>query len=120
MNKSSYAHQAATLIKAQYPNFKPKIGIILGSGLGCFTEIITNPSRVSYSQLPGFPELTVTGHSGSLIVGSIHGVEIICLEGRSHSYEGLGYAGVRTYIRTLHLLGCEYLLATNASGSLNQ
>src|SRR3990167_9467673 len=120
MNHLSQPTQAALLIKKTHPNFKPKIGIVLGSGLGCFTKIITNSYRISYNLLPGFPKLTVTGHAGNLILGTINGMEIVCLEGRSHSYEGLDYTAVKTYVRTLRAIGCEYFFATNASGSLHQ
>ena len=114
------AHEAAAHIKQQLPNFKPKIGIILGSGLGGFAEQLDDAVTIDYDQLPGFPKTTVQGHGGKLALGYLSGVGVVCLQGRSHSYEGGGYDSVKTYVRTLKLLGCDYFLATNASGSLRE
>lgn len=113
------AHLATADIQRRNPDFKPRIGIILGSGLGEFVNKLDNVVTISYDELPGFPKLTVHGHSGSLVLGTLSGVDVVCLQGRAHSYEGGDYSTVKTYIRTLKLLGCEYFLATNASGSLH-
>ncbi|WED44132.1 purine-nucleoside phosphorylase [Legionella cardiaca] len=114
------AHQAAELIKQRVPNFKPTLGIVLGSGLGSFAEELEDAISISYEQLPGFPKLTVHGHGGNLVLGYLSGVGVICLQGRAHTYEGANYEVVKTYVRTLKLLGCEYFFATNASGSLRE
>ena len=114
------AHLAVAHIKQQFPHFKPKIGIILGSGLGGFAEQLDDAVFIDYDQLPGFPKTTVQGHGGKLALGYLSGVGVVCLQGRSHSYEGNGYDAVKTYVRTLKLLGCDYFLATNASGSLRE
>lgn len=114
------AHLAAAQIKQSVPNFKPKIGIILGSGLGGFADQLDDAVFIDYEQLPGFPKTTVQGHGGKLALGYLAGVGVVCLQGRSHSYEGGNHDTVKTYVRTLKLLGCDYFLATNASGSLHQ
>lgn len=115
------AHLAAEKIKNQYPDFLPKIGIILGSGLGDIAEQLDNKTKILYSELPGFPSCSVHGHAGQLVMGSLHGKNIICLQGRSHAYEGENSNEfVKTYIRTLKLLGCEKLIITNATGSLRE
>lgn len=115
------AHLAANFIEQKLPSFKPRIGIVLGSGLGSFAQQLENPLTISYDQLPGFPRITVHGHGGNLVLGNLAGVGVVCLQGRAHNYEGLdSYETVKTYIRTLKLLGCEYFLATNASGSLRE
>ena len=114
------AHLAAAQIKQCMPNFKPKIGIILGSGLGGFAEQLDDSITIDYDQLPGFPKPTVQGHGGKLALGYLAGVGVVCLQGRSHSYEGGNNDTVKTYVRTLKLLGCDYFLATNASGSLRE
>ncbi|MDF1757241.1 MAG: purine-nucleoside phosphorylase [Legionellaceae bacterium] len=119
MNQSN-AHLAAQQIKTKNPNFTPKIGIILGSGLGDFAKEIENSVSISYADLPGFPSCSVHGHAGNLIMGSLTGVDIICLQGRAHSYEGNRNDVVKTYIRTLKLLGCDELIITNATGSLRE
>lgn len=112
------AHLAAAQIKEQFPSFKPSIGIVLGSGLGSFADQLEQSVVISYEQLPGFPKLTVHGHGGNLVLGYHAGVGVVCLQGRAHAYEGANNETVKTYVRTLKLLGCDYFLATNASGSL--
>ena len=118
LNKNN-AHIATNQIKQLHPNFIPKIGIVLGSGLGSLANELDNAVSISYSQLTGFPNITVHGHHANLILGYLSGVPVVCLQGRAHGYEGGDNdAVVKTYVRTLRLLGCEYFLATNASGSL--
>ena len=117
---SQYAYQAADAIRLRCPNFKPLIGIMLSSGLGSFVENLTEQVVIDYADLPGFPHLTVKGHAGKLCLGYFNGIPVICLQGRSHTYESQSYETVKTYVRTLKLLGCEYYLATNVSGSLRE
>lgn len=118
---SNDAYQAAEYIKKIRPDFKPKVGVVLGSGLGQFADELQDSIQLNYEELPGFPKVTVKGHGGQLILGYWHGVPIVCLQGRAHTYEGLEkYDTVKTYVRTLKLLGCEYFIATNASGSLRE
>ena len=118
-NKSP-AHIAAAHIQNLCKDFKPRIGIVLGSGLGSFAEQLDEAVTVSYDTLPGFPKITVHGHGGNLVLGKLSGVSVACLQGRTHTYEGDTFATVKTYVRTLRLLGCDYFLATNASGSLRE
>ncbi len=116
----THAHLAAAKIKECVPTLQPRLGIVLGSGLGSFAEQLEDAVTIPYEQLPGFPKLTVHGHGGNLVVGHLAGVDVVCLQGRAHSYEGAHYDTVKTYVRTLKLLGCDYFLATNASGSLRE
>jgi len=120
MSNISQAHQAAEYITKARPNFKPVLGIVLGSGLGNLASELENTTTIPYEELAGFPDVTVKGHGGNLILGTLAGVNVICLQGRSHTYEGNGFDAVKTYIRTLKLVGCDYFLATNASGSLRE
>ncbi|HHF7343815.1 TPA: purine-nucleoside phosphorylase [Legionella feeleii] len=122
MTKSNLtsAHLAAEKIKQQVPSFKPTIGIVLGSGLGSFAEQLDDAVTISYDELPGFPKITVHGHGGNLVVGYLSGIGVVCLQGRAHSYEGDHHDTVKTYVRTLRLLGCSHFMATNASGSLRE
>ena len=113
------ADQAAAFIKTHHPDFKPHIGIVLGSGLGSFTENLNRAVIIPYQQLPGFPIGNVKGHAGNLVLGSYAGIDVAVLQGRAHYYEGNHSDTVKTYVRTLQRLGCEYFIATNASGSLN-
>ncbi len=119
-SNTTSAHSAAAHIRQRLPNFKAKIGIVLGSGLGGFADQLDDAVFIDYEQLPGFPKTTVQGHAGKLALGYLGGVGVICLQGRAHSYEGGDYDTVKTYVRTLKLVGCDYFLATNASGSLHQ
>jgi xanthosine phosphorylase len=114
----TYPSQAATTIHNRAPGFKPKIGIILGSGLGSFANEIQNPIIIPYPELRGFPISTVPGHAGRLVLGYLNGLPIACLQGRVHAYEGATAEDFKVFIRTLKLIGCEVLLITNASGSL--
>lgn len=114
----SAAHQAAQIIQNHRPDFKPKVGIVLGSGLGDFTKQLEHSTSIDYKTLIGFPEVTVAGHGGQLVLGDINGFDVVCLQGRAHSYEGARPEVVKTYVRTLKLLGCDFFIATNASGSL--
>lgn len=116
--KNSFAHLATEKIQQIRPGFKPVIGIVLGSGLGSFAEQLEDAVTIDYDELPGFPKVSVKGHTGNLVLGYLSGVGVACLQGRAHSYEGDNNEVVKTYVRTLKLLGCEYFLATNASGSM--
>lgn len=116
----SNAHKATTLIQNQFPNFNPKIGVILGSGLGSFAEELSNSIKISYNSLPGFPNCGVHGHAGTLSLGYLGDNGVICMQGRAHSYEGLQNETVKTYVRTFKLLGCSQLLIVNAAGSLRE
>lgn len=110
--------EPAKVIQARTPNFKPKIGLILGSGLGSLADQIENAVAIPYSELPGFPVSTVAGHAGRLVLGTLGGVPVACCQGRVHGYEGTSAESFKIFIRTLKLIGCETLFITNASGSL--
>jgi xanthosine phosphorylase len=118
--KTTSAHLAAAFIQNKALHFKPKIGIVLGSGLGEFANQLEDPIVIAYDDLPGFPSTTVKGHGGCLTLGKMAGISMVCLSGRAHRYEGNTDETVKTYVRTLKLLGCDYFLATNAAGSLRE
>jgi xanthosine phosphorylase len=126
---SQYAYQATKIIQERCPDFKPKVGIILSSGLDVLVQQLTKSVTLDYNELPGFPNLSVKGHAGQLYLGYLNKTPVVCLVGRAHTYEkGLYgemdgknvYDEVKTYVRTLKLLGCEYYIATNVSGSLRE
>ena len=110
--------QSAKVIAEYAPNIKPKVGLILGSGLGSLADQIDSPIKISYSDLPGFPVSTVAGHPGCLVLGQLGGIPVACCQGRVHGYEGTSGHGFKTFIRALKLIGCEQLIITNAAGSL--
>lgn len=100
-------------------NLKPKIGIVLGSGLGVYTERIENPTVIPYSDIAGFPQTSVEGHDGELVLGTTEGVDVAVFKGRFHYYEGHSLENVVMPVRTLSKLGAKHLILTNASGGIN-
>lgn len=110
--------EAAEFIQKQKTSH-PKVGIVLGSGLGAFVDGIEDPFVIPYSDIPNFHETTVEGHEGRLILGKVEGVEVIVQQGRLHAYEGLPMHEVVFPIRVMASLGIENLILTNASGGIN-
>lgn len=111
--------ETALFLKSIYAE-TPKIGIILGSGLGNFIGKIKVEKEVSYADIPNFPVSTVKGHSGKLIFGEIGGKKVIALSGRFHYYEGYTTDDVVFPVRVLKLLDVETLLLSNAAGGVNK
>jgi xanthosine phosphorylase len=108
----------AAIIAERAPGFRPRVGLILGSGLAVLADAVESIEAIGYEELPGFPRPSVEGHVGRLVLGRLGGVGVACLQGRQHLYEGGDPTPIRTLVRTLKLIGCEILLATNAAGSL--
>jgi xanthosine phosphorylase len=109
---------AVEMIRARLPGFVPRIGLILGSGLGAIAEAIEDAVALDYAGLPGFPRPSIEGHAGRLVLGRLAGAPVACLQGRVHLYEGVPAGAVNVLPRTLKALGCEILILTNAAGSL--
>ncbi|NSL56331.1 purine-nucleoside phosphorylase [Uliginosibacterium sp. IMCC34675] len=109
---------AAQKLKALYPQHKPRIAVVLGSGWGGLTGHVVDPVRVPYAELPGFPEATVQGHGGELWLGRIGQTEVAVMSGRKHAYEDGVVDGMRLPLETLRDIGCEAIVLTNAAGSL--
>ena len=91
---------------------------MLGSGLGALADAIQTAAVIDYHDLPGFPQPSVSGHAGRLVLGTLAGVPVACLQGRVHLYEGRPAADVASLVGGLAALGCHTLLLTNAAGSL--
>lgn len=98
---------------------KPRLGLILGSGLGDFADHVKKAVVIPYSEIPGFPLSTVPGHSGRLVIGEIVGVPVVVMQGRVHAYEGYSMPEVSFPTRVLGLLGVQRLIVTNAAGGIN-
>jgi len=98
---------------------KPKIGIVLGSGLGIYIDQIENKLVIPYQEIPHFKRTSVEGHSGALIIGEVRGVTVAALQGRLHAYEGYAMEEIVLPVRTLAAIGIDYLFLTNASGGIN-
>jgi xanthosine phosphorylase len=109
---------AAAKISTALAGLKPKIALILGSGLGGLAQRVQNPTTLAYQNLPGFPVLTVAGHAGQLIVGTLNDVPVIVLNGRKHFYETSDAYPLKTMIRAMKAVGVETLFLSNAAGSL--
>jgi len=112
------AQAAAAYVRSQTPH-TPRVGIILGSGLGGFGSQVQNATVIPYSSIPNFPQSTVQGHHGNLILGTIAGVPVAVMQGRVHAYEGYPLSEVTFPTRVLGLLGCRTLIVTNAAGGIN-
>jgi xanthosine phosphorylase len=114
----SLPEQAATVVSS-LASIKPKIGLILGSGLGDVAKLIQNSTRIPYQHLPGFPLSQVSGHANQLLIGNLANQPVACLQGRIHYYETGNFTYHKNLIRTLKCLGCETLVITCAAGSLD-
>ena len=112
------ATAAADYIRSLTP-LAPRLGIILGSGLGNFAAQVEDPTAIPYAEIPHFPQSTVEGHSGKLILGHIAGVPVAVMQGRVHAYEGYPLSEVTFPTRVLGLVGCKTLIVTNAAGGIN-
>lgn len=112
-------NEAAAFIRSHTEGRKPKVGIILGSGLGQLANKIVNGIVIPYKDIPGFPVSTVIGHEGNFISGELGGKQIFAMQGRFHSYEGYSMDTVTVGIRVMKVLGVEYLLVSNAAGATN-
>ena len=114
-------HAAADYIKGILApaGLEPKIGIVLGSGLGGLTDGIKDPVIIPYKEIPGFPVSTAIGHKGNFIVGTLSGKTVIAMQGRLHYYEGYDTDTVTLPIRVMKVLGIEYLFVSNAAGGVN-
>ena len=97
----------------------PRLGIILGSGLGAVAEALEDAVTIPYTELPDFPAPSVHGHAGTLFLGTLSGLSVACLQGRRHVYEGGDPGAMRGPVRALKAAGAEALFITNAAGSLN-
>lgn len=116
----SCASEAARYISERI-SVSPKIGIILGSGLGELASEVTNPRKeIAYEEIPFFPKSTVEGHSGKLIIGKIYDKDVIVMQGRIHYYEGYDLSDVVFPITVFGLLGVSELIVTNAAGGVTK
>ena len=110
---------ALSSIRAQIQSTTPKIAAVLGSGIGGLSEILADSIHIPYAEIPGFPEATVAGHRGELVVGTLDDTPVILQNGRLHLYEGHDPSTVVLPVRLFAELGIEYLIVTNAAGGLN-
>lgn len=119
MSDRKLAIQAATYI-ADKSTVQPKVGLILGSGLGVLAEQISPANKIPYEHIPSFPVSTVPGHAGQLVLGSLNGCQVVAMQGRFHHYEGYSLKEVTFPVRVMKELGAETLIVTNAAGGINE
>jgi purine-nucleoside phosphorylase len=100
-------------------SYHPRVGIILGSGLGALAKSVEFSTNIPYNEIPEWPVSTVIGHQGQLVIGKLEGKEIVVMQGRVHYYEGYSIAQVALPVRVLQRLGIEILFVTNAAGAVN-
>ncbi|MDI6813784.1 MAG: purine-nucleoside phosphorylase [Desulfitobacteriaceae bacterium] len=100
-------------------NTMPELGIILGSGLGGFAQLIESKVVIPYREIPHFPVSTVVGHAGQLVFGQVQGKRVVAMQGRFHYYEGYNMGEVTFPVRVMQVLGATGLIVTNAAGGIN-
>ncbi|HEY4767232.1 MAG TPA: purine-nucleoside phosphorylase [Candidatus Sulfotelmatobacter sp.] len=112
------ADAAAQFILARTP-LRPKIGLVLGSGLGAFADSLTEATRVPYADIPTFPRSTAMGHAGQMVLGHSGGVPVATMQGRAHLYEGYSAREVTFPMRVFGRMGIRAVILTNAAGGIN-
>jgi purine-nucleoside phosphorylase len=110
--------QLAAAFVTERLEVRPRVGIVLGSGLGGFADELASVTRLPYAEIPEMPRSLVVGHTGNLCVGSVSGVPVACLQGRAHVYEGHAQSRAVFGVRVLAALGCRTVLLTNAAGAI--
>lgn len=98
---------------------RPRVGLILGSGLGSMAEDVQDADRIPYRELSGWPVSTVAGHQGRLVLGTLEGQPVAVMQGRAHYYEGYPITQIGLPVRVLQRLGIEIVIVTNAAGAVN-
>ena len=115
----SRATAAAKFIQSR-TKLRPKIALVLGSGLGAFADELSAATRIPYQKIPGFPRSTVAGHAGQLIIGKLGDIPVAAMKGRVHLYEGYTPQEVAFPMRVLGRLGIRSAILTNAAGAINR
>ncbi|HLF25828.1 MAG TPA: purine-nucleoside phosphorylase [Anaerolineae bacterium] len=110
--------EASAAIRARSSR-QPRVGLVLGSGLGGLAEAVEAPEMIAYTDLPHWPRSSVEGHAGRLVIGQLEGVDVLVMQGRSHYYEGYSMGQVTFPVRVMQFLDIRTLIITNAAGGLN-
>jgi purine-nucleoside phosphorylase len=112
--------EGVALLRGRLGGLAPRIGIVLGSGLGAVADAVKSPVIVPYGEIPHFPQSTVEGHSGRIVAGLLGGVPVVVMQGRVHSYEGYTPQQVTFPMRVLGTLGVRAVVLTNAAGGIKE
>jgi purine-nucleoside phosphorylase len=113
-----HIQEAAAAVRTRWAG-TPRVGIVLGTGLGQFAEEIVDRTDIRYEDIPHFPRSTAPSHKGQLVCGTLAGKAVVAMEGRFHLYEGYTAQQVTFPVRVMKALGCEVLIVTNACGGMN-
>jgi len=113
------AESAAQFLLSQ-TKLRPKIGLVLGSGLGAFADALAGATRIPYSQIPSFPRSTAVGHAGQMVIGKAEDVVVAAMQGRVHLYEGYSPREVTFPMRVFGRMGVRAVILTNAAGGINR
>lgn len=112
--------EAAAEVVRERTRHRPRIGIVLGSGLGALADAVEDADVIPYREIPNWPISTVVGHVGQLHIGHLESVPVMVMRGRSHFYEGYPMSQITLPIRVMQLMGVEVVFLTNAAGGLNK
>ena len=112
------ADAAAQLVLSRTP-LRPRIALVLGSGLGAFADSLTDAVRIPYAEIPAFPKSTAIGHAGQLVIGKADGIPVAAMQGRVHLYEGYSAQEVTFPVRVFGRVGIRAVILTNAAGGIN-
>lgn len=115
---ANHIEQAVEVIRNHWSG-KPKVGVILGTGLGSVAGKIATEATIDYSTIPHFPSSTAVSHAGQLVCGTLCGVPLLAMEGRFHAYEGYSYQQITFPVRVMKAMGCDTLIVSNACGGMN-
>jgi purine-nucleoside phosphorylase len=110
--------QAADFIR-EHTSYRPRVGMILGSGLNALADSVANPTVIPYGEIPNWPVSTVHGHAGRLVIGELEGQTVFVMQGRIHYYEGYSMSQITLPVRVMLRLGLEMMFVTNAAGGVN-
>lgn len=110
--------QAVDVVRSHWRG-SPRVGIILGTGLGGIARQIETEAMINYESIPHFPASTAVSHAGQLVCGKLEGVPMLAMEGRFHAYEGYSHAQITFPVRVMRAMGAELLIVSNACGGIN-
>jgi purine-nucleoside phosphorylase len=111
--------RAAVELLQSRTTMRPRVAVVLGSGLGAFADELADRNEIPYAEIPGWPSSTAVGHAGKLVIGKLGALEVAAMAGRVHLYEGYAPAQVTFGVRVLGLLGVRSIVFTNAAGGIN-
>lgn len=117
---TSHLAESAAVMRSALGSRAPRVGIILGSGLGPLADCIEDAAFVSFGEVPHMKTSTATGHVGRFVAGELGGKQVLCMQGRLHGYEGNTACEVAYPVWLMHELGVEVLITTNAAGAINE